>query len=243
MRFRTYALDDNSSGNSNSAFGHSTLTSNTTGYQNAAFGDYAADHITTGYNNAALGSNALHLTAASNNTVAVGYNAGGVKSKYVKCTFLGAGADAAATNLSNATAIGYNAVVNASNKIRVGNTAVTSIGGQVGWTTSSDRRLKTNINESKLGLDFILNLHPVTYNYKEEGQQNILYTGLIAQEVDEAAKKEGVDFSGLDKNGEFWGIRYGDLTVPLIKSIQEMNETLKSENESMKNEIAELREI
>ena len=144
-------------------------------------------------------------------------------------------------DFTNATAIGFNAKVDGSNKVRIGSTAVTSIGGQVGWTTLSDVRLKENVKESALGLDFILNLRPVTYNYKTEGQSGILYTGLIAQEVDAAAKKQNVEFSGVDRNGEYWGIRYGELTVPLIKAVQEMNETLKSENEKLRNEIAEIR--
>lgn len=110
----------------------------------------------------------------------------------------------------------------------VGNTLVTSIGGQVGWTTFSDRRLKTNINKSKLGLNFILSLNPVNYEYKAAGQKGIIYTGLIAQEVDESAKKEGEAFSGVDKNGEFWGIRYGELTVPLIKAVQELEDKYSS---------------
>ncbi|MBL0051486.1 MAG: tail fiber domain-containing protein [Bacteroidetes bacterium] len=163
----------------------------------------------------------------------LGKDAGALRAVYNKCTFVGATADASVTGKTNATAIGYGASVNASNKVRVGNTAVTSIGGQVGWTTVSDIRLKENINDSKLGLNFILNLHPVTYNYKDEEQRDILYTGLIAQEVDAAAKKEGVDFSGVDRNGEYWGIRYGDLTVPLVKGMQELNEELKMKNEKL----------
>lgn len=249
--FGTYVLDNNTSGYNNSAFGFNTLTSNTNGYSNAAMGDYAMDHNTTGYFNTGIGSNALHLSTNANNSVGIGYLAGGTQAKYIKCTFIGATADATLTNLNNATAIGYGAKVNGSNKVRVGNTAVTSIGGQVGWTTLSDLRLKENIQDSKLGLNFILNLNPVTYNYKDEEQKGILYTGLIAQEVDAAAKKEGVEFSGVDKNGEYWGIRYGDLTVPLIKGMQEMNESskvqvskvqeLEKNNAEQQSEINELR--
>jgi hypothetical protein len=47
-------------------------------------------------------------------------------------------------NLNNATAIGYDARVNASNKIRLGNTQVTVIEGQVQFTASSDRTKKEN---------------------------------------------------------------------------------------------------
>ena len=135
-------------------------------------------------------------------------------------------------------ALGYGASVNASNKVVVGNTAVLSIGGQVGWTTYSDKRLKTDIRPSELGLEFIQKLNPVTYEYTAEGQKGIRYNGLIAQEVDAAANGQ---FSGVDKNGEYMGIRYAELTVPLVKAVQEMsseNIELKSENEEMKNMIA-----
>ena len=40
-------------------------------------------------------------------------------------------------------------LVDASNKIRIGNTYVTSIGGQVGWTIFSDSRVKKNIKENR----------------------------------------------------------------------------------------------
>jgi len=45
---------------------------------------------------------------------------------------IGTFADVSAGNLTNATAIGFAATVNASNKIRLGNTFVTVIEGQVG---------------------------------------------------------------------------------------------------------------
>jgi hypothetical protein len=80
-----------------------------------------------------------------------------------------------------------------------------------------------------------LNLKPVTYNYKDTAQRGILYTGLIAQEVDAAAKKEGVEFSGVDKNGEYWGIRYGDLTVPLINECRNSNRLLNYSKMKSKN--------
>jgi len=47
-------------------------------------------------------------------------------------------------DLTNATAIGASAVVNASNKIRLGNDQVTVIEGQVPFTASSDKTKKEN---------------------------------------------------------------------------------------------------
>ena len=42
-------------------------------------------------------------------------------------------------NLTNATAIGAGAFVNASNKVRLGNVLVTVIEGQVAFTSASDK--------------------------------------------------------------------------------------------------------
>jgi signal recognition particle subunit SEC65 len=60
-------------------------------------------------------------------------------------------------------ALGYNAHVDASNKVVIGNSSVTSIGGYSGWTNFSDGRYKKNVNENVPGLDFIRLLRPVTY--------------------------------------------------------------------------------
>jgi len=81
---------------------------------------------------------------------------------------------------------------------------------------SSDRDLKKNIVESELGLDAIMQLRPVTYNwnFQEEGDQT--YLGFIAQEVAEVSP----DLVTIDNNG------YRQLNsigiIPIVaKAIQE----------------------
>jgi hypothetical protein len=59
--------------------------------------------------------------------------------------------------------LGNNVTPTASNQVRIGNSSVTSIGGQVGWTTFSDGRYKKNIKENVPGLAFINQLKPITY--------------------------------------------------------------------------------
>jgi trimeric autotransporter adhesin len=49
-------------------------------------------------------------------------------------------------------------------------------------------------------------------------------SGFVAQDVEIAAKEAGYDFSGVDapKNeNDFYGLRYGDFVVPLVKTVQE----------------------
>ena len=230
------ALQGNTTGANNTAIGSSASASGTTGYSNTSVGLRANQLATTANGNTAVGDSALRANVAGNGNTAVGRQAGNLRAAYTNATFVGQGADASVSGLENITALGYNASVDASNKVVIGNTAVTSIVGQVGFTTLSDRRLKKDIENSKLGLAFIMLLNPVTYEYITEGQKGIRYTGLIAQEVDAAAKGT---FSGVDKNGEYWGIRYAELTVPLISAVQELkveNEELKMENEDLKKE-------
>jgi len=83
----------------------------------------------------------------------------------------------------------------------------------------------------------------------EEAAGNIVYSGFIAQEVEEAAKKLNFEFSGIDKpqsKDGVYGLRYDNFVVPLVKAVQELsqqNDELKSEIRNLKSEMKELKEI
>jgi hypothetical protein len=53
-------------------------------------------------------------------------------------------------------------------------------------------------------------------------------------------RNQGNLSAGVDKNGEFWGIRYGELTVPLIKSVQELENKYTSIIEKLSERISKL---
>jgi hypothetical protein len=152
----------------------------------------------------------------------------------------------------NNTTVGYNTQIFASNAVRLGNSSVSSIGGQVGWTSFSDGRIKNNVKENVPGIAFIKALRPVTYNFdlaKENeltGIKNdtstwktkydiekITFTGFIAQEVAAAAQKINYDFSGVDKTGNIWGLRYGEFVVPLVKAVQEQETIIEDQNKKI----------
>jgi hypothetical protein len=179
-------------------------------------------------------------------------------------TGIGYYADANDTNYSNSTCLGANSSITSSNQVRIGNSSVTSIGGYTNWTNISDGRFKKNITENISGLDFIRRLRPVSYtldvrginiylrpNQKEDDKdgiiekgisekEKIIYSGFIAQEVEQAAKQVGYDFSGVDapKNDkDLYGLRYAEFVVPLVKAVQEQQQQI----EELKKEIALLR--
>jgi len=104
---------------------------------------------------------------------------------------------------------------------------------------TSDVREKENINNTKLGLDFLKDLRPVSYEWKKkkDTKTNQTHYGLIAQEVLESLKKHGIDsiedFGGISHDGDpehFYGARYGEFVPILIKAVQE----LKTEIDKLK---------
>ena len=119
--FGTYALQFNLSGSNNCAFGHASLEfNNATG--NSAFGAYSVQNNTTGINNSAFGGGTLAGNLTGNYNTCIGFHAGKEAINPSNCTFLGAATDfdVSSNNYSQSTAVGYNAIIDASNQIVLG---------------------------------------------------------------------------------------------------------------------------
>ncbi|MCW3070863.1 MAG: hypothetical protein JWO44_753 [Bacteroidetes bacterium] len=261
------AMYTNTTGAYNSAYGYLSLNLATSADYNAAYGYYSLKSTTTGNRNVAVGSSLSNNTTGSynvscghlalnGNTTTSGNTACGAQAGYAPTTgsnntYIGYTADAG-SNYSNSTALGYAATVNASNKVRIGNSSVTVIEGQVAFTSVSDGRFKYNITENVKGLEFIKKLRPVNYQFNTSEfdqfvMQNmpdsvkagriagtdynlsskVIHTGFIAQEVEAAAKEAGYVFDGVhapaDKNDNY-GLAYSQFVVPLVKAVQELSQ-------------------
>ena len=242
------ALYNNTTGQNNTAHGQAALVLNTTGKYNTANGGNSLFFNTTGEGNTALGYEALYNGATESNNTAIGYESDIV----------------VGNNIHNSTALGSLTIVDASNKVRIGNDFITSIGGQVGWTSFSDGRIKQDIKENVTGLAFINLLKPVTYHFNLAKQYELMgrkdtmqwqgkndiekinFTSFIAQDVEAAAKKIEYDFSGVDKRGKIMGLRYAEFVVPLVKAVQELSKTndeLKKQNATLESRLAKLEAI
>ena len=250
------SLASNISGDNNIAIGYNALFSNigndafTAGYGNTGIGNNSLWANTTGALNTSLGLESLVGNSTGNLNVAIGYSALHTNAAGYGNTVVGSLADVTSASLTNATAIGYNAWVEGSNSVRVGNFDIVSIGGHVGWTSFSDGRFKKNVKENVKGLIFINSLKPITYTidavalekhfnrgsnnvdskqsspYTDQKSSSITYSGFVAQDVETAAKKINYDFSGIDKpqtKDGLYGLRYADFVVPLVKAVQELS--------------------
>ena len=254
------SLELNSIGAFNTAIGSNALVLNSYANDNTAIGYSALQSNTVGGENTAIGRSALASTTVSFFNTVVGDNAGSMYDMGYNNTILGANCDVTADGLYNCIAIGQAVTCNASSQAIIGNSATNYIGGYANWTNISDGRYKTNVQENVKGLEFIMRLKPVTYHLDATGISNklnesrgkemnaqqkkaiiekelIVQTGFVAQEVEKAAKETGYDFSGvyIPKNeNDFYGLRYGDFVVPLVKAMQEQQnqiELLKQQNE------------
>jgi hypothetical protein len=221
----------------NTAIGSKTLYKNTTGYQNTASGYKALYSNTSGYRNSALGYYSLYNNTSGTSNSAFGVNSLQFNQSGRFNTAIGDSALYSNTTGNNNIAVGYMAIVpfdTASNQVRIGNTSISYAGVQVSWTTTSDRHWKKEINSTELGLNFINSLRPVSYTRINDGDGKIEY-GFIAQEVEESLENAGVKDAGMiskDASGCL-GMRYNDLTAPIVKAIQEQQRIIIELNQKI----------
>jgi hypothetical protein len=106
----------------------------------------------------------------------------------------------------------------------------------VGSCVSSSIKYKTNIQNLGIGLETLLKLRPVTFEFKKDygGYDGTIHMGFIAEEVEKVSPLL-VDYN----NGEVSGVRYNEMTALIVKSIQEQ----QKEIEDLKKEVEELKRI
>lgn len=92
----------------------------------------------------------------------------------------------------------------------------------------SDEKVKKDLKDSTLGLQFIQRLKPKEFKHRddEEGKTRL---GLVAQELKDVlpAEIDGLvrePFVDLEGGEAPWGIAYTELIMPLIKAVQELSE-------------------
>ena len=128
-----------------------------------------------------------------------------------------------------------------------------NIGGinssSIAYSTTSDKRLKTNIQEMPSMYNIVKNLKPSIFNWKDDNQEDY---GFIAQEVyklipnlrgkmsEDYCDVNSPDFdieNPIKKDGteHYYGLDYGKLTPYLTKALQETMEKLETLTNKIKN--------
>ena len=101
--------------------------------------------------------------------------------------------------------------------------------------TPSDKRLKEDINDNILGLDFINDIETVTFRLKPIGnnkEKRSKQFGVVAQDFRGVLEKYNVDINDYEilRIGEdgMYGMQYEQLIAPTIRSVQELNTKVDS---------------
>jgi hypothetical protein len=254
-----------STNNADVRFRRNNLAAGAIGQFNVSFGVNAGNSLTSGTQNVAIGNNAMDSNSSSGGNTAVGYDALQATTGDFNTAYGNSALFSLVSGTSNC-AFGYNALNNQTagtnnigigtganvpfstlnNQIRMGNTAIGYAGIQIAWSITSDKRWKTDIQTSKLGLNFINNLNPVSYIRKNDETKKIEY-GFIAQELEQTLNESGATNNGIitkDDEGML-SVRYNDLLAPIVKAIQELNlenEKLKLENEVLQKRLERIEE-
>jgi len=234
------------SGN-DSGFANTTGINNTFSGASSGFNSQSGDNnvfegAASGYGNTAGSANTFCGTQSGANNVTGGNNVA-----------LGFQSGPTSGNLFNTMALGNYTQVDVSNKIRLGNSSIQVIEGQVPFSNPSDARFKYDVQANVPGLAFIGQLWPVTYRfdgakldaYGRTGQLPAGFTkdpaarvqsGFLAQQVEQAAQAVGYAFDGLHAPAnarDHYSLSYAQFVVPLVRAVQEQQvqiETLQAQH-------------
>jgi len=250
----------NTSGSALTCVGLDSGKHNTTGGTNTFIGSSAGKGITsaklTGSNNTTVGSGAgLLLQGAGNANTFLGSDAGDSVTTGVQNICIGVNANPNSATDNNAIVTGHD-ITGAPNDFTFGkasNVVFNDFDTDAAWTRSSDERLKKNITDQTLGLDFINDLRTVKYKWKANGELdasdsqlahlreedddgniiNYMNTSatmynFIAQEVKVALDTAGVsEFGGWKEDHH--GVQQVSremFVIPLVKAVQELSTAL-----------------
>ena len=240
----SYAMNKINTGGKNTAVGANSMECITSGEGNVAVGNYSLHDNEGGCDNIAVGRFAMSSFMTPFNlqkNVAIGGQAA--------CTFndaqchvvLGYGAGRTTTTATNNIIIGAYASAStdtASNEITLGNTSHTCIRANVTTISSlSDQRDKTNVCDLNVGLCFVNDLRPVTFDWDRRdgtmaGHKDV---GFIAQDLDALQQKYDIEENlkiVLKENPERLEATPGKLIPILVKAIQELSAEVKKLKEN-----------
>ena len=187
--------------------------------------------------------------------VAVGKSAGDSITTGLQNVCIGLETDISAVGGADQIVIGTNISGGENSQVTIGkasNIIQNEFDTDNAWTQSSDVRKKKNIADAVLGLNFVNDLRPVTYEWKpnnefpkefaEYGEENhmtldVTMHGLVAQEVKEALDKTGVErFGGWKEDADGCQRISKEMFVfPLIKAVQELSAKVEELEDKLNN--------
>ncbi len=212
------ALHRLTSGSSNNAIGVNALLNLTSGSFNNAIGVNVLVNLTSGSSNNAIGDLALSGLGSGSNNIAIGDLAGsaytGIESNNILISNSGVVGESNTTRIGTGTTATYIAGIYSVPVIDLLHPVYVDSSNQLGTLVSSIR-YKENVEDMDDLSSNILDLRPVTFNYKFDENHTVI-PGLIAEEV-EAIMKSLVIYN---KDGLVESVKYHELPVLLLNELK-----------------------
>ena len=238
------AAYSNTTASNNTAVGYQALYSNQTGSYNTALG-YQAFYAATGSaGNAqygiAIGYQAAKNLTTGNAVLAIGAGCAPTLTTGSNGLYIGAAADASSASVSQEMAIiATNGASIAGKGTNTGFIAVNT-GGSYGsiyqgnnstlWAITSDERIKENVATLQNGLQTIMALRPVEFNYIETKKHDVSF---IAQEYQKILPEQVKEHAASAAEKEITGVDTllgvtPNLVPYLVKAVQEQQALINS---------------
>ena len=262
---------NNVSGENNISLGIASLYNNSSGYDNISIGAGCMENNISGHDNISIGTQSLNTNISGRFNIGMGteslenndgnYNiAVGAKSGMASITnnmngsiFIGYNSLPDNTASNAQIVIGTNIQGQGQNTVSIGsnnNIIWADFSSSGSWNHISDVNLKENIIESTMGLSFINDLTPVTYNWRKKENLEGIYKekykdskdneriindkthhGFVAQQIKEVIENnedvpDGFNLWTKTDDG-IEGMSEGALIPILVKAIQELNQKIK----------------
>ncbi len=115
-------------------------------------------------------------------------------------------------------------IANNGNVTVYGSATTCVIGNGTGATNcTSDQRLKTDIQPFSSSLAKVMQLQPITYKWKDPNKEQNTHVGFIAQDVQKVLPEFVANVYG-----DYLGVDYAGLVVPVVGAIQEQEATMSA---------------
>lgn len=240
------SLQANTSGTNNAAFGSYALTANISGLYNASLGTNSGFSQTSGDRNTYVGNSAGYSNVSGSNNTFVGQFAGysNLGSDNVFIGRYAGGNDTSSnklyianSNTSSPLIYGEfdSELVHINGDLMPGTGNIYDLGSstnkwntiyaKVGTIQTSDRRFKRNIQDLSYGLEELLLLHSVSYEWIDD-TAGITNLGFIAQELEQVIP-EVVNIA--NDSMQTRGVNYAELVPLLVNAIQEQQVIIQSQ--------------
>ena len=190
-----YALRSNTTGENHTAVGFNSLFSNTTGIRNTAIANYALYSNTTGSYNVSAGHQSLYNSTTGIANIALGVSAGDIITTGSRNVIIGLGTDPSAENGNDQIVIGYSLAGKGNDTAFIGGTnGAYNEKNVTTWETTSDERIKKNIEDNNTGLDILSKIQVRNFEYRTPDEitnlpshaaieKDGVQLGVIAQEI------------------------------------------------------------